>query len=181
MPPMVKAVVFTNAANVIAPVDPTKPFGSLAARAYLEQLTNNQLVCFGYGAWLAMGKKPIPDRFNFLVSKDAEVHADEPELIAANIIISNGFGDLYDFLKSRGEVRNLWILGGTELLMSSLHKINELVFIRVDGDSTQEEGSICVDTVPGFELTVTDKPRKFPGITVMRFDKVVETSELLSA
>jgi dihydrofolate reductase len=178
MPP-VKLCLVTNAANVIAPVDPTKPFGSVVARAYVHELTKNQLVCYGYNAWQAMGQKPLPDRFNFLITKDAEAHHEEAAIIAGNVVLSNGFVDLYDFLKSRGEVRNLWVLGGPELMMSTLHWVDELVFIRVDGDTSQPEGAVCVDTVPGYELASSSQPKKFPGITVLRFEKTAEASELL--
>jgi len=77
-----------------------------------KKLTQDQVVVMGKNTWLSLPKKPLPNRLNFVVSRQ--------ELELPNGAIS--IKDLTTF----EHYKNAWLIGGANLVNSSWDYIDEI-------------------------------------------------------
>jgi len=77
-----------------------------------KTLTNNQVVVMGRNTWNSLPKKPLLGRLNFVVTKQ------NLDLPFGAISIPN--------LNHFSEFKNAWLIGGSQLINSSWHMIDEI-------------------------------------------------------
>ena len=87
-----------------------------------KSLTSKQVVVMGRNTWESLPKKPLPGRLNLIVSSQCL------NLPNGAIQISN----LDHFI----EYKNAWIIGGSKLITSSWHLIDEIHLSRTFAEYT---------------------------------------------
>lgn len=87
-----------------------------------KRLTDGQVIVMGRNTWESLPKKPLPGRLNFVVSKT------ELELPNGALQISN--------LNHFTNFKNVWLIGGSKLVNSSWHVIDEIHLSRTFAEYT---------------------------------------------
>lgn len=94
--------------------------------AWFKQCTQDSVVVMGRKTWESLPRKPLPDRVNIVIaSKDVE---------DADICISGDPIAALNYVKEMFEGKDVWIIGGAQLLESCLTNIDELWLNNVGGD-----------------------------------------------
>lgn len=91
---------------------------------WFKECTSGEIVVMGRNTWESLPFKPLPNRHNIVVSNT--MNSERCEVVKSDIYKSR-----LKFLSNKEQV---WIIGGAQLVESSLDIIDELWLNDVDGD-----------------------------------------------
>ena len=91
---------------------------------WFKESTTGSTIVMGRNTWESLPFKPLPNRHNIVVSNTLKTEA--CEVVKPNVYLSR--------LKEISETSDVWIIGGAQLLESSLGIIDELWLNDVSGD-----------------------------------------------
>lgn len=96
---------------------------------WFKTSTTGDIVIIGKNTWMdPMMPKPLPNRFNIVVTS-RDFHACD----AAHMVISGA--NLDSTIRNLSEIhdrRNIWIIGGAQLLKSTGHLVEQIYLTRFD-------------------------------------------------
>lgn len=91
---------------------------------WFKECTNGKAVVMGSKTWASLPRKPLPNRYNAVVSSTMRSHQDI-EIIAPDIYKSR--------IAIMSKSSDVWIIGGARLVLHSLPIIDELWLNNVGG------------------------------------------------
>lgn len=110
---------------------------------WFRESTGTDVVVMGRTTWESLPKRPLPNRINVVVSSGKVEGADHvftPENMLTQIVALN-------------HVHNIWIIGGAQLLNSTLDIVDEVHLSRIDGvydcDTFLDRDAITADFTIG--------------------------------
>lgn len=83
-----------------------------------KNITKNSIVIMGKNTWISLPKKPLPNRYNFVITSDNS--------------IPNSYNNLDECLKHATEIAKskdiseIWIIGGSQLYKSTINMIDDV-------------------------------------------------------
>lgn len=99
---------------------------------WFKQCTNAQAVVMGRKTWESLPLKPLPNRLNFVItSTSMENYNPRPHGSYGG---KNASRIVKDVIEARyGEIDDVWIIGGAQLVESCLTVIDEIWLSRIRG------------------------------------------------
>lgn len=88
---------------------------------WFKQMTNDHTVIMGRKTWDSLPQKPLPNRTNIVVSGKK-----------VNGVITLSHSEFIKYLEDSSH-KELWLIGGSQLLDSCIHLIDELWLSRING------------------------------------------------
>ena len=120
------------------------PWKNTGDLAWFKESTAGSVVVMGRRTWESLPKRPLPNRENIVISSSIVEGVD--------ISISGDPIDALDYVKDLFDNRDIWIIGGAQLLESCLPVIEELWFNDVGNDYD------CDTFLPKKEITKLFEP-----------------------
>jgi dihydrofolate reductase len=93
--------------------------------AWFKESTAGGVVVMGRKTWESLPRKPLPDRENIVIASGAVEGVD--------ISISGDPVQALDYIKEMFDDKDIWVIGGAQLLESCLPAIEELWLNNVGG------------------------------------------------
>ena len=106
---------------------------------WFKESTADGVVVMGRKTWESLPRKPLPNRTNVVISSSPADGAD--------ISLSGDLTSSLDYVEGLFEKSEIWIIGGAQLLKSSLERIDELWLNNVGGNYD------CDTFLPKMEIT----------------------------
>jgi len=99
---------------------------------WFRECTDAQAVVMGRKTWESLPVKPLPNRLNFVItSTSMEHHNPRPH---GNYSGSNVNRIIKDVIEARyGGIDDVWIIGGSQLLLGCLDVVDEIWLSRISG------------------------------------------------
>jgi len=98
-----------------------------------KQLTKDSVVIMGRKTWDSLPKKPLKDRINVVVSRNAElIKRMSNEIYPVSVYFSSEF--LLRFWQDISPTKKCWIIGGAEIYKQTLERCDYLYLTRLTGD-----------------------------------------------
>jgi dihydrofolate reductase len=113
---------------------------------WFKESTNGSTVVMGRNTWNSLPVKPLPNRKNIVISKNIYLKSDVVEIIKPDIYKSR--------INLISQMEDVWIIGGSQLVNSSLDIIDELWLNNVGNDYN------CDVHLPIAEIFKLFEPRK---------------------
>jgi len=82
---------------------------------------NNNAILMGRKTWESIGRKPLINRFNIIISNNKNYNIDDK-----NVSLFNDIHNCLHFCKNK-KFDNLWIIGGSSIYYKFLNDYNELI------------------------------------------------------
>jgi len=93
---------------------------------WFKESTSGSTVVMGRNTWNSLPFKPLPNRHNVVVSRNTNLKSDIIEVLRPDIYKSR--------MNVMSQHEDVWIIGGAQLLESSLDIIDELWLNNVGGE-----------------------------------------------
>lgn len=112
---------------------------------WFKECTVGGIVVMGRNTWESLPRKPLPDRINVIVTTQTIENA------LGNMVVN--IDTLFEILPKMNYNKNIWIIGGAQLVESCLAIIDELWLNNVGGDYN------CDVFLPKQKITTTFSPK----------------------
>ena len=158
------------------------PWNDLDERQYFESIMryvdsatfyttypgNQNMLVMGRSTWQTI-KVPYPGRANVILSKKLEFLNVNPDLY-----IADSFENLFEIIKTKGNIETVWFLGGNDIFKQAYKYCNKVVIITVPNDFYSE-------TVVGYIIDTTAftcvDSNSYNTFVVTRFSKIYNHNE----
>jgi dihydrofolate reductase len=98
---------------------------------WFKRNTDGHAVVMGRNTWESLPKKPLPNRFNFVISSNPIISDPMPQGVYGG---QNPSRIIKEVIEARYlNIGDIWIIGGAQLFNSCIDIIDEIYISRIEG------------------------------------------------
>ena len=111
-------IVICDENGGIAAADGSIPFSNKQDLKFFKRQTLNNVVVMGFRTFESLGKKPLPNRINVVLTR----HQQSFDCHMCNVVFINSFESCIRFLNARYPNKKWFLIGGAEIYNQALDK-----------------------------------------------------------
>lgn len=93
-----------------------------------KELTTNNTVIMGRKTWDSLGKKPLPNRFNIVVTRDSNLGKENTN----PMVLFCDLNYVRDYIYHNRKTRNIYVIGGEEIYKELLNCCDTIMLTQID-------------------------------------------------